>query len=73
MLQVDAGKATVEFFDGRTATGVDVSLIGASKGSFVEVFGDLALSLLSQSEASRRRSAWAEVRRAAGLPLVRAV
>jgi hydrogenase maturation factor len=72
VLRVDAGKGTVEFFDGKTAAGVDVSLVRAASGAYVEVFGDLALSVLSQSEARKRKSAWVEIRRAAGLPLTKA-
>ncbi len=56
---------TVEFFDGRSLAGVDVTVAGARVGSYVEVFGNIALSVLSASEARTRRRAWAEVRNAA--------
>jgi hydrogenase maturation factor len=58
------GRATVEFFDGRTLGEVDLSVVGAKEGDFVEVFGNLALSILTQSEARSRKRAWAEVRKA---------
>jgi hydrogenase maturation factor len=60
-------KGMVEFFDGRSLGGVDLRAAGAKAGNFVEVFGDMALSVLSPSEARRRRAAWEEVRRAAFL------
>lgn len=66
VLVVRDGWAEVEFF-GREETGdVDVSVVGGvAKGAFVEVFGDLALSVLSASEAKRRKAIWEEVSRAA--------
>ncbi len=71
-LAVAGGKARVEFFDGKQLEGVDVSLVGASKGEFVEVFGNLALSKISPAEARKRMAAWKEVKRAALLPPPRA-
>ena len=69
VVSVESGKARVEFFDGRTSERVDVSVVKVSPGTHVEVFGDLALSTLSPSEARRRKAAWVEIRRAAGLPI----
>ena len=57
------GHATVSFFDGRSLGDVDVTMTKAGPGSYVEVFGNLALSKLSASEARVRRKAWEEVRR----------
>jgi hydrogenase maturation factor len=59
------GRASVSFFDGRTSDSVDVSMLKAKEGSFVEVFGSLAISVLPEGEARSRRAAWAEIRRAA--------
>jgi len=59
------GIASVDFFDGRTLDGVDVSMVAATRGGFVEVFGNLALSVVSPSDAKKRRAAWREVREAA--------
>jgi len=58
------GKARVAFFDGRTLDGVDVSMVKARKGAYVEVFGSLALSILGQAEAKRRREAWEMIKKA---------
>jgi hydrogenase maturation factor len=71
-LSVSDGRARVEFFDGRGLDDVDVSVVKAAPGDFVEVFGNLALSILSRAEARRRKDAWAEVRRAAMMPPARA-
>jgi len=60
---VSDGHATVSFFDGRSLDDVDVTMAKAGPGSYVEVFGNLALSKLSASEARARRKAWEEVRR----------
>jgi hydrogenase maturation factor len=62
---VKDGKGSVEFFDGRTLEGVDVKLVKARVGDYVEVFANVALSVLSTGEARRRREAWEEVREAA--------
>ncbi len=64
-LSVAGGKARVEFFDGKQLDGVDVSLVGAGPGEFVEVFGNLALSKLSAPDARKRIAAWREVKKAA--------
>lgn len=66
-VEVARGKATVEFFDGRTVDGVDVSMAKAGEGDYVEVFGNLALSVLTPSEVRARKRAWSEVRKAAEL------
>lgn len=69
MVAASKGRGTVEFFDGGTLAGVDVSVAGAARGSYVEVFGDLALSVLTAAEARVRRREWNAVRRAASAPV----
>jgi hydrogenase maturation factor len=59
------GRASVDFFDGRALDGVDVSMVTATRGDFVEVFGNLALSVITPSDAKKRRAAWKEIREAA--------
>lgn len=59
------GRASVDFFDGRALDGVDVSMVAAARGDFVEVFGNLALSVITPSDAKKRKAAWKEVREAA--------
>ncbi len=55
----------MDFFDGRALDGVDVSMVAAARGDFVEVFGNLALSVITPSDAKKRKAAWKEVREAA--------
>ena len=63
------GKARVEFFGAGDLGDVDVSVVGGvAKGAFVEVFGELALSVLGPAEAKRRKAVWEEVRKAAIMP-----
>lgn len=59
------GRASVDFFDGRALDGVDVSMVVAARGDFVEVFGNLALSVVTPSDAKKRKAAWKEIREAA--------
>ncbi|HYA56048.1 MAG TPA: HypC/HybG/HupF family hydrogenase formation chaperone [Nitrososphaerales archaeon] len=66
VVSASQGRARVEFFDGRALDDVDVSVVDAKKGAFVEVFGNLALGVLSTAEAKRRKQAWAEVVRTVG-------
>ncbi len=69
VLTASRGMAKVEFFDRKSLAEVDVSMVGgASKGVYLEVFGNLALSVLSAAEAKRREAAWREVRKAAMMP-----
>jgi len=63
-VSVSNGRARVEFFDGIALDDVDVTLVDAKKGQFVEVFGNMALSLLTPAEARSKKQAWAEVARA---------
>jgi len=64
VVSASKGRARVEFFDGRALDDVDISVVNAKKGAFVEVFGNLALGILSPAEARRRKEVWAEVARA---------
>ncbi len=66
VLSTSSGKAMVELFDSKEVAHVDVSLLRrVSKGTYVEVFGNLALSQLTPAQARTRKQAWREVRRAA--------
>ena len=66
VLRLEKGHATVRFFDGGSSADVDVSVAGAGAGSYVEVYGNLALSVLTAGQARARREAWKAVR--AGMP-----
>ena len=69
MVALSKGKAKVEFFDGKELDGVDVSVVRAEGGAFVEVFGNLALSVLTTAEVRRRKAAWKEIHRMAAVPV----
>jgi hydrogenase maturation factor len=70
VVAAEGERGKVEFFDGRVLDGVDLGVAGAKQGNFVEVFGNLALTVLPPSEARRRKAAWKEVRAAALLPMM---
>lgn len=65
-MTVSKGRARVEFFDGRALDDVDISVVNARMGEFVEVFGNMALSVLTPAEAMSRKKAWSEVTKAMG-------
>jgi hypothetical protein len=52
--------------DNRIVENIDVSMIDARPSSYVEVYANLALRLLSAKEASQRKKVWIEVMRARG-------
>jgi hydrogenase maturation factor len=67
ILSVHNSKATVKLLgDNRVIENVDVSMITARQNSYIEIYANLALGLLSQKEASQRGKAWVEVMRARG-------
>ena len=72
VFEAAGGRAMVEFFDGRILREVDLAVVGARKGEYVDVFGNMALSVLSESEARSRRRAWAVVEKAAQMVHVEA-
>jgi hydrogenase maturation factor len=63
VLRIEKSGATVSFFDGATSQNVDVTVAGAQEGSYVEVFGNLALSVLTPREARARKTAWQSIRK----------
>jgi hydrogenase maturation factor len=59
VLSLSKSKATVELFgDGKLVENVDVSMVEARINSFVEVYANLALGVLSSKEANQRKRAW---------------
>jgi hydrogenase maturation factor len=64
VLLLAGNRAKVEFLDDKVTRNIDVSLIeGLKKNSFVEVFADSALNLLTAKEASWKKELWLEMRR----------
>jgi hydrogenase maturation factor len=59
---VKGGEALVRFADNDATRLVDVSMVEAKKGGYVEVFADQALSSLTEEEASWRKQVWSELK-----------
>ena len=64
VVEAEKGRGTAEFFDGRALKDVDIAMAGAGTGAYVEVFGNLALSVISAADARVRRKEWEAVRKA---------
>ena len=62
VLSIGQDKARVKFVDGGATLEVDVSMLEAKRGDFVEVFADQALSILTEEEAEWRKKLWTELR-----------
>jgi hydrogenase maturation factor len=72
VISASEGMAEVEFFDGRALGKVDVSMVnGANRGAYLEIFGNLALSIITPADAKKRKAAWKEIREAAIVTLPR--
>jgi hydrogenase maturation factor len=62
VLSVHNSKATVRLLgDSRIIENIDVSMIDAKQNSYVELYANLAIALLSAKEAKLRKEAWIEV------------
>ena len=60
-------KATVRLLDRNTTSVVDVSMIGdVRRNTYVEIFADQALNVLSRKEAELRKKMWNEIKEKAG-------
>jgi hydrogenase maturation factor len=62
VISVRGDKAKVKFVESDATRVVDVSLVEARKGSYVEVFADQALSTLTKAEADWRKQVWSDLR-----------
>lgn len=61
VVSVAGDKAVVRLADGRELREVDVSMVDAKRGCYVEVFADQALSMLTEEEAALRSELWKEL------------
>ena len=67
VLSLEGARAEVQFFDGGLLHDVDVSTLErVSKGEYIEVFSNVALSKLRKSEVRMRREAWRSIMRPLG-------
>lgn len=67
VIALSKDKARVKFFDDTTLDGVNVSMVKVQKGSYIEIYANLALSTLSVREAASRKKDWLMIRKAAGI------
>ncbi len=67
VIALSKDKARVQFFDNTTLDGVNISMVKAEKGSYLEIYANVALSTLSAKEATSRKKDWLMIRKAAGL------
>ena len=66
-MSIREGKARVRLLgDSRIVDSIDVSMINAKVDSFIEVFANIALSIVSARDAKRREEAWLAVMNARG-------
>lgn len=63
VISVKGDKAEVRFVESDATRVVDVSMVEARKGAYVEVFADQALSCLTEAEAHWRKQVWSDLRR----------
>lgn len=67
VLSIKGGKATVRLLDENLTSDVDVSMIdGVKRDTYVEIFADKALNVLTRKEAELRKRMWMEIRERAG-------
>ena len=62
MVSLKGDEALVKFADNDATRLVDVSMVEAKKGGYVEVFADQALSSLTEAEAGWRKKVWSDLR-----------
>lgn len=66
VLSKKGGRAVVKFLDDDLKREVDVSMLtDVKKNSYVEVFSDTALNVLTQKEALWKKKIWVELRQEA--------
>lgn len=63
VVSLKGGTATVRFLDSDAVAEVDVSMIDAKKGSYVEIFADRAIGCITKEEAGFKRDLRLELNR----------
>lgn len=63
VVSVESGTARVRFLDTNAVGEVDVSMVDAGKGSYVEVFADRAIGCITKDEAEYKRDLRLELAR----------
>jgi hydrogenase maturation factor len=66
VLALKENRATIEFLDTQLIKDIDISMVkSVGRNSFVEVFGDVALGLISPRQAKSRQKLAIEIRKRA--------
>jgi hydrogenase maturation factor len=63
VISLDGAKARVRFLDSEVVHEVDISMVDAKKGSYVEVFADQAIGRITKREAEFKRDLRRELNR----------
>jgi hydrogenase maturation factor len=62
IVNVEDGKAKISYLDNRETSEVDVSMVNARKGSYVEIFANVAIGRITKKDADQRRALQLELR-----------
>jgi hydrogenase maturation factor len=63
VISLEGARATVRYLDSDAVDEVDVSMVDAKKGSYVEVFADQAIGCITKREAEFKRDLRLEMNR----------
>lgn len=62
IVSIEGGRAEISYLDNREKTEVDVSMVDARRGSYVEIFANVAIGRITKKEADHRRALQLELR-----------
>jgi hydrogenase maturation factor len=62
IVDVDGRRAKISYLDNRETSEVDVSMVDARRGSYVEIFANVAIGRVTKKEADQRRALQLELR-----------
>jgi hydrogenase maturation factor len=62
IVNIEGSRAEISYLDNREKTEVDVSMVDARKGSYVEIFANVAIGRITKKEADHRQALQLELR-----------
>jgi hydrogenase maturation factor len=62
IVNVEGGRAKISYLDNRETSEVDVSMVDARRGSYVEIFANVAIGRITKKDADQRRALQLELR-----------
>lgn len=62
IVNVDGSRAKISYLDNHETSTVDVSMVGARRGAYVEIFANVAIGRITKKEADQRRALQLELR-----------